>query len=285
MGMSLRLRARMTTNASTSRPTSAHKVRRPCWTRLAAMSPNINARPTSQSPMALTTHLEMTLTMLTENLPVTSPMDMGKKTWSQNAPLSRKLSATRLHELYPPLNARMIMKRSAKSFLRMCPSLLRNKPATMNRRRFANLRSASNQSRLKSSVTRRSARRSLARSAPVLMLNNWFPPVPQLPSRTAVMSLRKSVKMFPRTSATRCPRRSRSSVATMSMKLNMGRVSQPTQLNLLTQSNLITQLNPLTQMDQATNQHQCTNVYLAVYAIKPNPTYASIPSSIISHKL
>merc|ERR1711862_371987 len=253
MGMSLRLRARMTTNASTSRPTSAHKVRRPCWTRLAAMSPNINARPTSQSPMALTTHLEMTLTMLTENLPVTSPMDMGKKSWNQNAPLSRKLSATRLHELYPPLNARMIMKRSAKSFLRMCPSLLRNKPATMNRRRFANLRSASNQSRLKSLFTRRSARR--------------------------------------------CPRRSRSSVATMSMKLNMGRVSQPTQLNLLTllnlitqlnlltQSNLITQLNPLTQMDQATNQHQYTNVYLAVYAIKPNPTYASIPSSIISHKL
>merc|ERR1719385_424170 len=150
----------------------------------------------------------------------------------------------------------------------------------MNRRRSVNLRSVSNQSKLKSSSTRRSARRFLARSAPVLMSNNWSPPVPQLPSRTAVMSLRKSVKMSPRTFATRYPRRSRSSDATMSMKLNMGKVSQPTQLslliqlnlntqlNLFTQLNLITQLNPLTQLDQATHQRQYTNVYLAIYAVK-----------------
>merc|ERR1719175_97331 len=148
----------------------------------------------------------------------------------------------------------------------------------MNRRRSVNLFDVSNQSKLKSSSTRRSARRFLAKSAPVLMSNNWSPPVPQLPSRTAVMSLRKSVKMSPRTFATRYPRRSRSSDATMSMKLNMGKVSQPTQLSLLiqlnlntqlslltqlnlitqldqaTQLNLITQLNPLTQLDQATHQ-------------------------------
>merc|ERR1719369_1309234 len=114
------------------------------------------------------------------------------------------------------------------------------------------------------------------------MLNNWFPPVLQPPSRTAVTSQRKSVKMSPRTSATRCPRRSRSSVVTMSTKLNMGRASQLTQLNLTTHRNLPTHPNLPTrlsltiQLDQATHQHHNTNSYLSNYALKPSPRYALI---------
>merc|ERR1712136_99349 len=236
----------------------------------------------SQSPTAPTIQLEMMITTPMGSLLVTSLMDMGMNTSSQNAPPSRKSSATRPQELLPPWNAKMIMKRSAKSFLRTCPMLLRNKPATMKRRRFVSLRSVSSQSRLKSSSTKKCARRYLARSAPVPMLNNWFPPVLQLPSRTAVTSQRKSVKMSPRTSATRYPRRSRSSVATMSMKPNTGRASQLTQLDLATHLNLPTrlnltiQLNPLTQLDQATHQLHNTNAYLGNYALKPSPRYALI---------
>merc|ERR1711942_575928 len=194
--------------------------------------------------------------MLMGILELTIPADMSLSTLSPNALPSRKSSATKLHGLYQLWNARMIMKRSAKSFLRMCLMLLRNKRATMKKRRFVSLRSASNLNRLKSMSTRRCARRCLANSAPVLTLNNWFPRVPQQPLRTAVMSQRRSAKMSPRTSATRCPRRSRSSVATMNMKLNMGRASQPTQLDLVTQLKLnhiiAIQLNLSTQLDLVT---------------------------------